>query len=41
MRVEAFLAADRAWTDIPGVRILGGVLGILLVLAAIRAMFRK
>jgi hypothetical protein len=39
--LDALLAADRAWTDIPGVRILGAVLGILLVLAAIRAMFRK
>jgi hypothetical protein len=39
--LDAFLAADRAWTDIPGVRILGAVLGILLVLAAIRAMFKR
>jgi hypothetical protein len=34
------LAADRPWTEIPGVRILGAVLGALLLLAAIRAMFR-
>lgn len=27
------------WTDIPGVQILGAVLGILLLWAAIRAMF--
>ncbi len=35
------LAADRSWTEIPGVRILGAILGILLLFAAIRAMFRK
>jgi hypothetical protein len=38
-RVVAQLAADRSWAEIPGVRILGAVLGILLLLAAIRAMF--
>ena len=27
------------WTDIPAVRILGAVVGALLLLAAIRAMF--
>lgn len=35
------LAADQSWTEIPAVRILGAVLGVLLLLAAIRAMFRK
>lgn len=35
------LAADRSWTDIPGVRLVGAILGILLILAAIRAMFRR
>jgi hypothetical protein len=33
------LAADRPWTEIPGVRILGLVIGAVLLLAAIRAMF--
>jgi hypothetical protein len=31
----------RSPTDIPGVRIVGAILGILLVAAAIRAMFGK
>jgi len=35
------LAADRSWSEIPGVRIVGAVLGLLLLLAAIRAVFRK
>jgi hypothetical protein len=35
------LAADQSWAEIPGVRIVGAVLGVLLLLAAIRAMFRK
>ena len=34
------VAADQSWTEIPGVRILGAVIGTLLLLAAIRAMFR-
>jgi hypothetical protein len=34
------LAADQPWTEIPGVRILGAVIGTLLLIAAIRAMFR-
>ena len=34
------LAAEEVpWTDIPGVRILGAVLGTVLLLAAIRSMF--
>lgn len=28
-----------AWSDIPAVRILGAILGVLLIVAAIRAMF--
>ena len=35
------LAADQSWAEIPAVRVVGGVLGILLLIAAIRAMFRK
>lgn len=38
---EAILAADRPWSEIPGVHLIGGILGILLVLAAIRYLFRK
>jgi hypothetical protein len=34
-------AADRDWQDVPGVRIVGAILGILLIYAAIRAMFGK
>jgi hypothetical protein len=37
----AELAAERDWTQIPGVQVVGGVIGILLVIAAIRAMFGK
>jgi hypothetical protein len=33
------LAADR--TDIPGIRLLGIVIGVLLVIAALRWMFGK
>jgi hypothetical protein len=29
----------RSWDEIPGVRILGAILGVLLIAAAIRAMF--
>lgn len=32
-------AAERPWTEIPAVRLLGGVLGALLIIAAIRGMF--
>jgi hypothetical protein len=34
-------AAERSWTDVPGVRVVGAVLGILLIVAAIRAMFGR
>lgn len=36
-----YLAADQSWSEIPGVRIVGAVLGLLLLVAAIRAVFRK
>jgi hypothetical protein len=39
--LAALLAAERDWTEIPGVRILGAVLGTLLLVAAIRAMFGR
>jgi len=36
------LASDPVdWHDIPGVRLVGAVLGILLIIAALRAMFGK
>lgn len=36
------LAADPvSWYDVPGVRLLGAVLGTLLLVAAIRAMFGR
>lgn len=34
-------ATERAWTDIPAVRIVGIIIGITLIIAAIRAMFAK
>jgi hypothetical protein len=34
-------AAERDWPDVPGVRVVGAVLGILLIVAAIRAMFGR
>jgi hypothetical protein len=33
--------APRSWDDIPAVGILGAVLGVLLLWAAIRALFGK
>lgn len=41
MRHILLAAEEVSWHDIPGVRLLGGVLGILLLLAAIRSMFGK
>ncbi len=41
MAVLAAVAQQREWTDIPGVRLLGIVLGGLLLVAAIRAMFGR
>lgn len=37
----AILAADRPWSDIPGVGIVGGIIGIMIIIVAIRHMFRK
>jgi hypothetical protein len=34
-------AAPRPWTDIPGVAVVGGAVGIVIVIAAIRAMLKK
>lgn len=34
-------AAERSWDDIPGVRLIGAVLGTLLLVAAIRSMFGR
>jgi len=31
--------AERPWTEIPAVRLVGGILGVLIIVAAIRAMF--
>jgi hypothetical protein len=35
------VAPDRDWTEIPAVRLLGAVLGTILIIAAIRAMFGR
>ncbi|WP_158624145.1 hypothetical protein [Micromonospora sp. HM5-17] len=34
-------AEDTAWSDIPGVRLVGAILGTVLLVAALRAMFGK
>jgi len=34
-------AEETSWSDIPGVRVLGAVLGTLLLIAALRAMFGR
>jgi hypothetical protein len=34
-------AAPRPWSDIPGVAVVGGVIGIVIVIAAIREMIRR
>jgi hypothetical protein len=39
--MPAQLTVPASVADVPGVRLLGVVLGILLVLAAIRAMFGR
>ncbi|MFK3984163.1 hypothetical protein ACI2K4_27800 [Micromonospora sp. NPDC050397] len=36
-----FAAEDTSWYDVPGVRLLGAVLGTLLLIAAIRSMFGR
>jgi len=35
------VAEETSWYDIPGVRLIGAVLGILLLVAALRSMFGK
>jgi hypothetical protein len=39
--VVDLLAAERPWTDLPAVRLIGLVIGGLLLVAAVRAMFGK
>jgi len=34
-------AADRPWTEIPAVQVVGAILGAVLLLAALRAMFGR
>ncbi|WP_255408570.1 hypothetical protein [Plantactinospora sp. KBS50] len=34
-------AADTSWYDIPGVRIVGAIAGVVFLVAAIRAMFGR
>jgi hypothetical protein len=41
MDVLLVAAEDRSWFDIPAVRVVGAVLGTLLLIAAIRSMFGK
>lgn len=42
MASHRLLAADEStWYDIPGVRIVGAVLGTVLLVAAIRSMFGR
>lgn len=38
--IVTFAAEQTSWHDIPGVQVVGAVLGILLLIAALRAMFR-
>lgn len=33
--------AAQGWAGVPGIRVVGAVLGILILVAAIRAMFGK
>jgi hypothetical protein len=41
MHEIAVAVEDTSWYDIPAVRLVGAVLGALLLLAAIRSMFGK
>jgi hypothetical protein len=41
MTLILLAAPDQNWTEIPAVRLLGAVLGTLLIIAAIRAMFGR
>lgn len=34
------LAAEPSWTEIPGVRLVGAIIGTVLLIAAIRAVFK-
>ncbi|MEV7226075.1 MULTISPECIES: hypothetical protein [Polymorphospora] len=34
-------AEETPWSEIPGVQLIGAILGILLLVAAIRALFGK
>lgn len=39
---QILLATERTnWSEVPGVRVVGAILGALLLVAAIRAMFGK
>lgn len=38
---DGLFAADRDWASIPAVKVLGAVVGILLLIAALRAMWGK
>jgi hypothetical protein len=40
-QITLVAAAETSWYDIPGVRLVGAVLGTLLLVAAIRSMFGK
>jgi hypothetical protein len=35
------IAADQSWFDIPGVQVVGGIIGVLLLLVAVRSMFGR
>jgi hypothetical protein len=39
--MDRWLTAEQSWAEIPGVRLLGAVLGVLLLVAAIRALFGR
>jgi hypothetical protein len=41
MLVHLAGSAPRPWTDIPGVAVVGGTIGIVVIIAAIRAMIKK
>jgi hypothetical protein len=41
MRPIALAAAEISWYDVPGVRLLGAIVGTLLLIAAIRSLFGK
>ncbi|GLH96968.1 hypothetical protein Pa4123_22420 [Phytohabitans aurantiacus] len=40
-RVGQFSSMETSWYDIPAVRVVGAILGTLLLVAAIRSMFGK